>query len=100
MKAILATLIAATFATAATAQQQTPKCTERANAVEALTERYGEAPYMMMLEARGLMEVWGNPDTRSWSLIVTNAQGITCLVANGGAFEVMSGELPAAGDEM
>jgi len=100
MKTIFATVIAALFATTASAQQQTPKCTERANAVEALTERYGEAPYLMMLEARGILEVWGNPETRTWSLTVTNAQGITCLVANGGAFEVMSGDLPAAGEDM
>ncbi len=49
-----------------------------------LAEKYGEAPVAVGLtSAGGLVEVLTTDDGRTWTIIVTTPQGISCLVAAG-----------------
>jgi hypothetical protein len=41
-----------------------------------------------------MVEVFASTTTGSWTITVTNASGLTCLVASGQAFERLEGSLP------
>ena len=40
------------------------------------------------------MEVFASPETGTWTITVTTAAGMTCLVASGQAFEELAESLP------
>lgn len=81
--------------TAAHAQQQ---CGEREKVVAHLTEKYGETRRGMGLAANnGVMEVFASDSSGTWTITVTMADGMTCLVASGQAFETVKEPLPAKG---
>lgn len=68
---------------APTAQAQAP-CGPRDIVVERLTNRYGET-----LTAGGLrsdtqlLEVWAAAETGTWTVLMTRADGIACVLATG-----------------
>ena len=39
-------------------------------------------------ENNAVVEVFASSDTGTWTITVTNASGVTCLVASGQAFEI------------
>jgi len=54
-----------------------------------LVSQYGEARAATgMVGEQQLMELWANPSSGSWTVILTTAQGIACVVATGNDFEV------------
>ena len=65
-------------------------CGDRASVVERLSEKYGESQVAAeMIDPLTVGEVWASSETGSWSVLVTSAEGRTCLVkAGGGWFEV------------
>ncbi|MEM9736358.1 MAG: hypothetical protein AAF908_07110 [Pseudomonadota bacterium] len=74
-------------------------CGKREQIVKQLEGRYGEAPTAIGLaDGAGVMEIYANPTSGSWTIVITNPQGLTCLMAAGQAFERMEiapGDSPA-----
>ncbi len=93
--AVVAALIALVLL-ASTAEAQS--CAPRAAIVERLSEKYGEARQVQGLEGRGgIFEVWGNPDTGSWTATLTLVNGQMCIVGYGTAFSNTHEDLAPAG---
>ncbi len=87
-----AAVVAAAFALGpigATAQEQAPtqarqQCDDRANVIGHLAAKYQEAPVAIgVTSAGGLVEVLSTGDGNTWTIIVSNPNGIACLLAAG-----------------
>ena len=64
-------------------------CGEREDIVAQLKNKYGETRRSVGLQqGRGIVEVFANGDSGSWTILVTNPQGKTCLMAAGEAFQI------------
>ena len=88
MRLILAA-IAVCFAMPAAAQNA--NCNTPEMVAERLTTGYGERRVAVALGAGAtLVETWANLTTGTWSITVTQAGGMTCLVASGQAFELVA----------
>ena len=80
--------------------QETRHCAPRHQVVERLATKYGETRQSMGLGSNNaVMEVFASPSSGSWTITVTMANGITCLVASGQAFEELAEALPPKGDD-
>jgi hypothetical protein len=98
----IAALSASALLTAATAAQAQgmANCAPRAQVVERLASKYGETRQSMGLGANNaVVEVFASLESGSWTITVTMANGVTCLVASGQAFEEMAEALPAPGED-
>lgn len=84
MKFILASVFAL-MASPVIAQGCRPAPTE--NVHQFLTERYGEAPIGRGTAGEGqnlvMIELWWNPETGTWTLVATRADGKRCPIAAG-----------------
>lgn len=79
------------------ARAQEQGCASRDAMVAGLAARYGEVRQSIGLAGTGqLVEVFASPETGSWTITVTTADGLSCMVAVGAAFERF--DLPAEGD--
>lgn len=84
--------IAATFEAAA---QNGRNCAPRDAVVSRLAEGYGETRQSMGLGANNsVVEVFASEKTGTWTITVTNPNGLTCLVASGQSFEALAEALP------
>ncbi len=80
------------------AQAQQGQCGPRDAVVAHLATKYSETRRSVGLAANNtVMEVYASDDTGSWTITVTTAQGMTCLVASGQNFQPVEEELPAKG---
>lgn len=85
---ICAAAMAATFATSATAQDA--QCADRARMVEFLQGEFGEATIGGGVSQHpssgeiGIIEMWVNAETGTWTLTVTRANGAMCVLISGG----------------
>lgn len=80
------------------AAQQSGNCGPRDAVVARLAESYGETRRSIGLGANNaLMEVFASTQTGTWTITVTLANGTTCLIAAGQAFETLADTLPAKG---
>jgi hypothetical protein len=76
--------------------QQAPNCAPRDTVVERLASSYGETRRSIGLGANNsVVEVFASLESGTWTITVTTAQGLTCLVASGQAFETLAESLPA-----
>ncbi|PYG30593.1 hypothetical protein [Pelagimonas varians] len=79
--------------------QAAQNCAPRDKVVERLAVKYGETRQSMGLGSNNaMMEVFASPASGSWTITVTMANGVTCLVASGQAFEELAEALPPLGD--
>ncbi len=68
--------------------QQTTTCGPRAAVLERLSVGYGETRRSIGLGGdNALMEVFASDRSGTWTITVTLASGLTCLIAAGQAFE-------------
>ena len=75
----LATSIAVSSVAAATTI-----CKDRKAALEVLQAKYAEAPVAMGVDANGrLLEVLATEDGKTWTIMVTQPGGDSCIVATG-----------------
>jgi len=59
-------------------------CGARDAVVDMLGARYGETVRSVGLAGTNrIVEVFASDETGSWTIVVTNAAGVTCLVASG-----------------
>lgn len=78
--------------------QQLQNCAPRDQVVSRLAEKYGESRQSMGLGSNNaVMEVFASLDSGTWTITVTMANGITCLVASGQHFEALAEALPPRG---
>lgn len=78
--------------------QGSPHCAERDSIVTELASRYGETRHGIGLAAdNAVMEVFASAETGTWTITVTLANGMTCLVASGQNYETLAERLPVAG---
>ena len=87
--AALASLVAVSPLSTAKAQQRTV-CGKRDAIMDRLEAQYSEQPVAIGLDSKGgVMEMLAGP-SGSWTIIRTNAKGLTCFMATGVAFEKMA----------
>lgn len=83
MRFIAAALVAAFFMAASPALADVI-CNPRSVLVEHLKEKYGEQPLAFGLNNDGrLVELFGTPDGKTWTMLITDARGISCVVTSG-----------------
>ena len=59
-------------------------CFRREMFVEHLKEKYDEQPLAFGLNTDGrLLELFGTPDGKTWTMLITDARGISCVVTSG-----------------
>ena len=72
------------------AQQQ---CSQRHHVVEHLAKKYQEAQVAVGVTGKGaLVEVLTTKDGGTWSILLTNPNGVSCLVASGEGWRVKEHE--------
>ena len=77
---------------------QQPACGERDSLTERLESRYNEHQTGLGLQTNNrLVEIWTSQDTGSWTIIVTLADGTSCILATG---ENWHHETPALNAEL
>ena len=73
---------------------QSRNCAKRDAVVARLAEAYGETRQSMGLGANNaVIETFASDETGTWTITVTTADGMTCLVASGQAYEELAEEL-------
>lgn len=99
MKRLIAlAALAALFAAPVWAQNQR-NCAPRAVVIERLADGYRESRHAIGLGGEGaVVELFASRETGTWTITVTNVQGLTCLVASGQAFEALAEALPKGED--
>lgn len=80
------------------AQAQGANCAPHSAIVERLAENYGERRQSMGLGNNTVIEVFASDTTGTWTITVTAAGGLTCLVAAGNAFQITTDPLPETND--
>lgn len=76
--------------------QQMRQCAKRPDVVDRLNSVFGESRRGVGIAANNaVMEVFASEKTGTWTIVVTNAKGISCLVASGEAYETVEDLLPA-----
>lgn len=70
------------------AYAQSQNCAPRDTVVSRLAERYGESRQAIGLGGNNqVVEIFASEETGTWTITVTTASGVTCLVASGQAYE-------------
>ena len=83
---LFAALVTAGLALPAAAEQQV--CGKRADVIKQLSVKYSEAPAAMGLSSDGgVLEVLASADGNTWTIIVTQPDGLSCMVAAGEYWE-------------
>jgi hypothetical protein len=80
-----ATIIFGAAALAPPLAAQAPEmCQERSRLIEALQETFYEQPVGAGLQnPEQMLEIWSSPRTGSFTVLITRADGISCIVAWG-----------------
>ena len=64
-------------------------CGKRADIITQLQRKYGETRHSVgVQQGRGVVEIFTSTKTGSWTILVTDARGMSCLMAAGEAFEI------------
>jgi hypothetical protein len=84
--AILAALVIASSLAAPTALAQSV-CGSHKTVADALAKRYAETPISMGVTIGGaVVEIYASPEG-TWTLLITQPNGVTCLIAAGKDWE-------------
>lgn len=93
----LGALLAASHALHA---QGAAQCADRDTVVERLASRYGETRQSIGLgHNNSVIEVFASVTTGTWTITVTSASGVTCLIASGEAYESMAEAPPIPAED-
>jgi len=80
-------LAGALYAIFAAYQAQAAQCADRTKVISLLAEKHGETVVSRGLTADGkALEILVNPETYSWTAVVTDTAGLACGVASGKAW--------------
>ncbi len=87
VKTISLAAVAAAFLLVGAANAQTV-CGKRADIIRQLQVKYGETRRSLGVQrGRGVVEVFASAETGSWTILITDPRGRSCLMAAGEAFE-------------
>jgi len=99
-------ILAASFAVAALlgpveahaqTQSQTLLCDQRASIIGHMAEKYREAPVAIGVTSTGsIVEVLTTGDGTTWTIIVSNPNGTSCLIAAGEGWRALRFNITAA----
>lgn len=67
--------------------QGLPNCAPRAVALQQLAERWGESRVSVMLARDRVIEVYAAERSGTWTILQTTADGLSCVMASGTAYE-------------
>jgi hypothetical protein len=96
-KAILSGLII-TIGASGGAMANTLACGDRGDIVGHLTNKYQESHQASGLQSESKMiELWTSSATGSWTILVTEPTGKTCIAAAGQSWLDMKSEAPVSG---
>ena len=77
------------------ANAQSRQCAAHKAVVERLAVQYGESRQSIGLGSdNSVVEVYASDETGSWTIVVTQPGGPTCLVAAGQSFQQLNETLP------
>ena len=81
--------LAISLTAAPTSAQAQMVCGQRDDIVKQLQVKYGETRRSVGLQqGRGVVEIYASEKTGSWTILVTDPRGMSCLMAAGEAFEI------------
>ncbi len=99
-------ILAASFAAAALlgpvgahaqTQSQALLCDQRASIIDRMAEKYREAPVAIGVTSTGsIVEVLTTGDGTTWTIIVSNPNGTSCLIAVGEGWRALRFNIAAA----
>ncbi|GHF33386.1 hypothetical protein [Seohaeicola zhoushanensis] len=70
-------------------------CGLRSPTIATLQQLHGESLQAIGIDGGGnMIELFANPESGSWTLLVTEPEGATCLAAAGHSFELRRETLP------
>ncbi|MFQ5438641.1 MAG: hypothetical protein ACE5DK_07415 [Paracoccaceae bacterium] len=73
------------------AQAQQARCAERKVVVERLEQKYGETRRSLGIgRNNAVVEVFASDETRTWTILVSLPNGMSCLVASGESWEQLA----------
>ena len=82
-------LLAALITTAVTSAEAASQCGPRAVIIELLAKNYEERPVAIELSSNGrLLEILAREDGRTWTVVATSPQGMTCVLDAGEEWQV------------
>ena len=84
-KYVIAAMIAATPALAQTG----PNCASTKDVYEILDQRFDESRTFVGVAQNGLIEIFSNHATNTWTMIATTPNGVSCIIAEGKGFETI-----------
>lgn len=85
---------------AGSAQSQTRNCAPHEVVVERLASGYGESRQVIAMNAdSSVLEVFASEESGTWTIAVTRAGGLTCIVAAGQHYQHLAEDLPTEGVE-
>lgn len=74
------------------AWSQMPICGDKGIILKTLTGRFGERGFVSgVVKTAGLMKLYVNPVTRTWTILLIDAAGEACIKAAGTDFEADTG---------
>lgn len=83
-------VVAMAFSIWVSASEAQPQCDQRDSVLRILQQKYKEAPVAVgVTHNGGLVEVLSTGTGKTWSIIVTTPQGMSCLVAAGEGWRAM-----------
>lgn len=96
--AIIASIFTASILPAPVTHAAESVCSTRPVLVEALAEQYGESRVAIGVQSGHVVEIFAST-SGTWSIVVTNARGLSCITAAGEAFELDAPTAPTAPDK-
>jgi hypothetical protein len=91
-------LIAALLWTAGQAFSQTSPCAPKAAMEMQIASRFGETALpLQAMSAGNLIKWFANPQTRTWTMLAINPNGLACIAAAGDNFETSGHAAPKPG---
>lgn len=93
VSAIVGALLVSSFGAATANAGDVPPCGPRAQLVQAMKQMFDERPSATgLISANELFELFVSP-AGTWTILVTNPQGISCIAAAGDNWEPKPGEV-------
>ena len=81
--ALLAVPLLLSLPTAPAVAEEETVCVERSRMTATLIGQWGELPAVVGRTNNEVMEVWLNPQTGTWTLVITTESGQSCIGAAG-----------------
>lgn len=84
MRGIFVTALVASCSLSPAYAQEDIACAPRAQAQQVMKEKYQEVPQVMGIDSFGnIIEFYGNSDTGTFTVLLTDQDGISCMVSYG-----------------